>query len=354
MLSCVSITIFSQNLQDYVGIYEMNDECVLVSYEDYENVPIELYPLVYPVSTKYWEVRKINGQEKLGLRILKTADILLLDMINNTEFTFSAYLSFPIFNPYFVEGNGSIENNKLKLNCVFTGGYLTVNEGEVQCIVEGEKTNIDITKEDIQYFLGQYDGEISCKCYYSDMIEFYNESIPGSITIKEGEDSDLLFVDNYSFNNNEWRAFIYNDNSFVFYKPFFTYEYPELPGWFKVKGKVENEFLFYSYSAGDHVGTCEYEFEGKRIGSSIVFQNYSDKKGFFYSNSKKQIIVDKELLFRPLVFKLIDISGKIIFQTTVDVINNAITINTIPNGIYIYQLIQDGERVVNGKIIVSN
>ncbi len=100
ILSFVSFTVFSQNLQDYTGIYEMNDECILVSNEEYPDVPLEL-SFIYPdyISTKYWEVRKIIGQDKLGLRILKTADVLLLDMINDTEFIFSGYLTYPFFMP---------------------------------------------------------------------------------------------------------------------------------------------------------------------------------------------------------------------------------------------------------------
>ncbi len=117
------------------------------------------------------------------------------------------------------------------MNCVFTGGRLIFEDSysKVQCNIQGEKTNIDIPK-DIQHFLGQYDGELNCKCLDAlYMTEIYTETFPVNTTLKEGIESDLLFVDDYS--KVEWKSFIYNDNSFAFYQTLRNNDNPSLPIW---------------------------------------------------------------------------------------------------------------------------
>ncbi|MDR1678944.1 MAG: hypothetical protein LBR81_04120 [Prevotellaceae bacterium] len=342
ILLFVSLAVYSQNLQDYTGIYKTNRECI-VKYPDEREDEI-IAGDYWPISTEYLEITILANQEQLGLRFMKTVDVLSLNMINDTEFTFSQLMTYPFNNPYLIEGSGSFENNQLKLDYTFTGGDIGICEVDfcikVECSSEGIKTN---DTKNPQQFLGEYLLEGTCN-----VLAPWQEELPYEtpIAITIGTESDLL-INSIGFASSDFKAFVVNDSLFIPSQVGnIVWQQPET---FQGKGKIQNDSLFISFTNGGEFGFLECECKGKRTGSSATKETAKTTVNIYTTKNTLTIESPEEQITN---ISLYDISGKKILekqnlqtnQLQYQIKNTSIALCTIT--------LQSGKQIIR-KIIIK-
>jgi hypothetical protein len=86
----------------------------------------------------------------------------------------------------------------------------------------------------------------------------------------------------------------------------------------------------------------------KKLSSSINSSSFNKNK-VHYNNASQIIVIDEDLQNQSIVFELIDMQGKVILQKTG--VNNSISIENLPNGVYVYRLLENNQIICWGKII---
>jgi hypothetical protein len=93
----------------------------------------------------------------------------------------------------------------------------------------------------------------------------------------------------------------------------------------------------------------ELEIETIKKLSSNIKSSLLSKNIVYYDNTNQMIVINEDLQSQSLAFELIDMQGKVILQKTG--INNSISIVNLPNGVYVYRLLEKDQIICWGKII---
>jgi len=124
---------------------------------------------------------------------------------------------------------------------------------------------------------------------------------------------------------------------------------------FSGRGKIENDSIFFDYILGDydryddHKPTFENCYcKGKRIDVGIL-PIESNQNKVYYDATNQIIIIDETLQKEFLILELVDLLGKIVVRKTN--VNNAISIANLPQGVYMYRLIEDNRVICRGKVV---
>jgi hypothetical protein len=86
----------------------------------------------------------------------------------------------------------------------------------------------------------------------------------------------------------------------------------------------------------------------KKIETSIESLSFDNNK-IYYNAVNQSIIIDATLQNKSLTLELYDMPGKAILRKT-DV-GNTISIANLPNGIYLYRLLENNRAIYSGKIV---
>ena len=116
----------------------------------------------------------------------------------------------------------------------------------------------------------------------------------------------------------------------------------------------------YSWSCYGMMYTYEKELvyykKGNETWGNPIVLSINDafvkEKNLIVNNPTKEfILLNKDMIEHPCLFELIDISGKVLLQKTVDANNNTVNVNHIQNGMYLCRLIKNNNVVCTGKVI---
>jgi hypothetical protein len=219
------------------------------------------------------------------------------------------------------------------------GGYLKeYYELEIETI---EKTSLN---QDIQRFLGAYVIEKKdCDIY------------PNRIVIIEWENVFLLYLDDHYYDLFAFLfIFVEEDSLFIPMQWCNPYRYYESS--FRGKGKVENDSIFLNIIIGNyhvndfsinHFDTCNIKGIKKGVGNIPSIEPISIK--VYYNAIHQEIVIDAGLQNQSLTLVLYDIQGKILLQKTN--VSNSISIAHLPQGVYVYRLMQGNQVICRGKVL---
>ena len=221
-------------------------------------------------------------------------------------------------------------------------------------------TGIISNAQDIQRFLGTYSIRATCSIYNGG--PFYSET--RNIVIEEGIESDLLI--HYSSAYTNLKAFVLNDSSFII--PYSQWTESDslwiesdslwidegFEKFFSGNGTLMGDSICFSYSYGYwslapystlfFSALCNNCLEGS---TNIVLPTANQNK-VCYDAIKQVIVIDETLQNQFLTFELYDMQGKVILRKSN--ISNFISVTNLPNGIYLYHLLQDNQLICWGKI----
>ena len=271
------------------------------------------------------------------------------------------------FNEYFLTINSHrIEyNDKLIIedteyfvgdNVIITGavtikpplGFGDYLELEIETI---EKLS---SNRDIQYFLGTYEIQIDCTnpWWIGDKATL---SIIEETDTNAAFDFRLLFIGQPG--SREFSSYVLKDNLFVIGE-WGYYESGEISGYISGEGYKKNDSIFINLKQYDYdrwmdkslVLSKDCHCKGKEMKlSDINSQTKSDNKVYFDATNQL-IIIDETLKDQGVTFELTDIQGKAIFRKAT-VADNFINVADLPNGVYLYRLLQGNQTAYSGKII---
>ncbi|MCL2327264.1 MAG: T9SS type A sorting domain-containing protein [Bacteroidetes bacterium] len=202
-------------------------------------------------------------------------------------------------------------------------------------------SGVTLCAQDMQRILGTYETERTC-VPETDPIECY-------VIVKEGTESDLLI--NVSITDFYFNAFVSNDSLFI----------PLQGGgmiwedrvFLQGKGKIEGDSLFLQLTI--RVGTFDIicDYSGKKTSSvSVATPLQSDNKVYFDATNQL-IVLDETLQHQSLTLELIDMQGKEVLKKT-NMNDSPISVANLPNGVYLYRLLQNGQAIYSGKILKTN
>jgi hypothetical protein len=89
----------------------------------------------------------------------------------------------------------------------------------------------------------------------------------------------------------------------------------------------------------------------KKVETSIGTLSFNNNK-VYYDAVTQVIVIDKTLQNQSLTLELYDIQGKVILSKA-DV-GNTVSIANLPNGIYLYRLLENNRAICSGKILKNN
>lgn len=216
-------------------------------------------------------------------------------------------------------------------------------------------TGITLNAQDIKRFLGTY--SITAGCYYYGVPSHGLIFETRTVVIEAGIESDLLI--HFSIGVNERclytnvKAFVLNDSSFIIPEEHMECEVGVLPKQYIVgNGVIRNDSICLSYEYGrdnyDFSAICDNCKEGT---SSIVLQIANQNK-VYYNAIKQEIVINETLQNQSLTLELYDMLGKIIVRQTNA--GNTVSIANLPNGVYVYRLLENDRVVSRGKIVRNN
>jgi len=97
--------------------------------------------------------------------------------------------------------------------------------------------------------------------------------------------------------------------------------------------------------------TLEIETIKKLTSSNIETLSSNNNKVYF--DATNQIIrIDETLQNQSFTLELINIQGKVILKTNID--NHSVNIANLPNGVYLYRLLQNNQTIYFGNILKNN
>jgi len=204
--------------------------------------------------------------------------------------------------------------------------------------------SINLCAQDIQRFLGIYHLKGVCESQEGNV--FPDER---GVIITEGIESDLLINIGASAGFNDFKVFVSGDSLFIPSQWWDNFD--ETQASFQGKGRIENDSLFLYYKTGGTFGTFECECKGKKTSSAnVLYPLPTDENIVYFDVINQLIVLDETLQHQSLTFELIDTLGKIVLKKT-NVDSNAISVVNIPNGVYLYRLLQNKRTVFRGKIL---
>jgi len=194
----------------------------------------------------------------------------------------------------------------------------------------------------VQHFLGTY--LLKCKCIKaitSDSL-FYE----CSASIKESEDaeSDLL-TDIESFRKyKDLKTFTYN-NAFFIPRQENEDRFSFIGG-----GETKNDSLFLNFEA-NFSNLVDCDCKGKKTGSENIISPSKSENKIYYDAITQLFIFDETLQNQSLTLKLYNIQGQVILKAET---GRSVSIAHLPNGVYLYRLLENGRVNYSGKILKNN
>ena len=212
--------------------------------------------------------------------------------------------------------------------------------------IKGMK-KLSLTNRDIQHFLGTYSITAMCEAYYAPSP--FPET--RTVVIENGIDSDLLI---HFSNLGTVRAFVTNDNSFIIPRQIWKWNFYYQEEFLHGKGVLKNDSICLSYVYGTMASVPPYNDMGIfgcdncNQSTSIVLLPANPNK-VYYNTINQTIIIDDALQNQSLTLVLYDIQGKILLRE----INvcNSINIAHLPQGVYVYRLLQGNQVIYRGKVL---
>jgi hypothetical protein len=108
--------------------------------------------------------------------------------------------------------------------------------------------------------------------------------------------------------------------------------------------KSDGDIIFKLLSCKDGDGTVLYQQSNNN-----VFVSNPNQNSIFYNAENHIITIKEPLLNQFSIFELVDMHGKIILRT--NNVSNTINITNIPNGVYVYRLLENSRVIYSGKIL---
>jgi hypothetical protein len=220
------------------------------------------------------------------------------------------------------------------------GGYLKeYYELEIETI---EKTSLN---QDIQRFLGTYVmGKGDCGINFA-----------GNTTIIEMENEFLLRLDDHPYFPFAILFFFVEGDSLFIPMQWIGSQYPRYESLLRGKGKVDNDSIFLNIIIGNYhandfstnfFDTCN--IKGIRKGVYIPPIETIPTK-VYYNTINQEIVIDEALQNQFLTLELYDIQGKMLLRKTN--VGNSVSIAHLPQGVYVYRLMQENQVICRGKVL---
>jgi len=96
----------------------------------------------------------------------------------------------------------------------------------------------------------------------------------------------------------------------------------------------------------------ELEIEAiKKVGTSIGSLSFDNNK-VYYDAVTQVIVMDETLQNQSLTLELYDMQGKVLLRKT-DA-GNTVSVANLPNGVYLYRLLENNRVICSGKILKNN
>ena len=190
------------------------------------------------------------------------------------------------------------------------------------------------------------------------MCEYIRPGMPSpfsensTIVIEKDTVSDLLI----SGFGGTVRAFILNDNSFVIPEQIIaTLLHYHIQSAFSGNGIIRSDSICLSYISGHRVAIPPYSDMGiyscdncKAGSSNAISLSTTKQKQIYYNAEKQEIVIEESLQNQSLTLELYDILGKML-SSIVDA--NTVSIIHLPNGVYVYRLLENNKVISSGKIV---
>ena len=218
--------------------------------------------------------------------------------------------------------------------------------------LEIETIERNTLEQDVQRFLGTYVVEGIC----SDSVQpqhFF--PIQGEIILSGLPQNELLFYMTGYLPVDGFYTFVSEDSLFI-PAQWGTF-YPDgAINSFSGKGKMENDSMFFNIVYG-HYGydfskiiftTCNCK--GKRADPlNIVPLPESPQNKVYYDAATQVIVIDKTLQNQFFTLELYDMQGRSALRKTD--IGNAVSIANLPNGLYLYRVLENHRAIYSGKVL---
>jgi len=207
-------------------------------------------------------------------------------------------------------------------------------------------SKFSLTNWNIQGFLGAYSITAMCDAHHAP----YPFPENRTFIIEKGIDSDLLI---YFSNLGIVRAFVTNDRSFVIPCQVLNF-WLGSENFLWGKGVIRNDSICLSYVYGSIATFPPYNDQGIfwcdncNQNTNIVLLSANQNK-VYYNSITQTIIIDEGLQNQSLTLVLYDIQGKILLREIN--VSNSINIAHLPQGVYVYRLLQDNQIIYRGKVL---
>jgi hypothetical protein len=178
----------------------------------------------------------------------------------------------------------------------------------------------------------------------------YSENRIG--VIEKGGDSDLLIYLSspsslYQYSN--VKAFVLNDSSFFIPEQYYSCNDEGFYSEYYINGNgvIRGDSICLSYGCGKvYAYDTDVLCDNCNESSNIVLLPATPTK-VYYNTIKQEIVIDEAL--QNGTFELYDIQGKILLRQIN--ISNSISIAHLPQGVYVYRLLQNSQVICRGKIL---
>jgi hypothetical protein len=192
-----------------------------------------------------------------------------------------------------------------------------------------------------QHFLGTYSITAMCGNHWGG----FSETRTG--VIEKGVDSDLLIQ--ISRDSLKFKAFVLNDSSFIIPMQYLVVDEWGTEYYLYGNGVIRNDSICLSYGYGSVYGFyTDVACDNCNESSNIVLLPANPNK-VYYDAIKQEIVIDEALQNQSLTLELYDIQGKILLRQTN--ISNSISIAYLPQGVYVYRLLQGNQVICRGKVL---
>ena len=140
-----------------------------------------------------------------------------------------------------------------------------------------------------------------------------------------------------------------NDSIFIHFD-WENFGYNKTYLYYSGRGKIENDSIFLDYIWGD---IKSYPLEScnckgvKKVVHIPPIEPTPTKA--YYNPITQEIIIDAGLQNQPLTLELYNIQGKMLLREIN--VGNSISIAHLPQGVYVYRLLQGNQMVCRGKVL---
>jgi len=120
--------------------------------------------------------------------------------------------------------------------------------------------------------------------------------------------------------------------------------------WITAYGTMREEWVISWHYGMSIIGDPMVNFYHSIDNAQGLASYFSEKNKVYFDATKQVIVIDKVIQNQSLTLELMDLQGKVILRKK-DVDNTPINIENLPDGVYLYRLLQDGQVIYTGKIL---